>query len=100
MIDEVTAVEGAPDVTDQVGTKQGLSKEQVDLLQTCVEEAPITRLMNVAGRSNRTKFRAAVLNPLLDSGLIEMTQPDSPRSPTQKYRLTALGKQILAKNKG
>lgn len=27
----------------------------------------------------------------LDLGLIEMTQPDSPRSPTQKYRLTEKG---------
>ena len=96
LVDEAAAVETAPEVTDQVGTKQGLSKEQVDLLQSCVEEAPITLLMKVTGRSNRTKFRVAVLNPLLDSGLIEMTQPDSPRSPTQKYRLTDLGKQVLA----
>ena len=96
LVDEAAAVETAPEVTDQVGTKQGLSKEQVDLLQSCVEEAPITLLMKVTGRSNRTKFRVAVLNPLLDSGLIEMTQPDSPRSPTQKYRSTDLGKQVLA----
>ena len=92
--EEVTKV--TPKVTEQVGTKQGLSKEQVDLLQCCIEEAPITHLMQVTGRSNRTKFRAVVLNPLLDLGLIEMTQPDSPRSPTQKYRLTELGKQVLA----
>ncbi|WP_345945479.1 Fic family protein [Methanosarcina sp. DH2] len=26
-----------------------------------------------------------------------MTQPDSPRSPTQKYRLTAKGKEFLDK---
>ena len=31
------------------------------------------------------------LKKLLASGLIELTQPDSPRSPTQKYRLTAKG---------
>jgi len=27
-----------------------------------------------------------------------MTQPDSPRSPTQKYRLTEKGRQILDKD--
>jgi DNA-binding HxlR family transcriptional regulator len=27
--------------------------------------------------------------------LIEMTQPDSPRSPKQKYRLTEKGKQMV-----
>jgi hypothetical protein len=28
-----------------------------------------------------------------------MTQPDSPKSPTQKYRLTAKGKAALVENK-
>ena len=36
------------------------------------------------------------LRKLLLGGLIEMSQPDSPRSPTQKYRLTAKGMAALA----
>ena len=35
------------------------------------------------------------LRKLLLGGLIEMSQPDSPRSPTQKYRLTAKGMAAL-----
>jgi len=31
----------------------------------------------------------------MDAGLFEMTQPKSPKSPTQKYRLTAKGKAAL-----
>jgi len=38
-------------------------------------------------------FRSAYLLPALASGLIEMTQPDKPRSSKQRYRLTAAGKQ-------
>ena len=53
--------------------------------------------MSVTGRSNRTKFRNQVLSPLLSNELIEMTQPYSPKSPTQKYRLTTKGKDFLAK---
>ncbi|TLU53227.1 MAG: transcriptional regulator, partial [Chlorobium sp.] len=30
-------------------------------------------------------------------GWVEMTLPDSPRSPTQKYRLTDTGRKILEK---
>ena len=33
----------------------------------------------------------------MHSFLIEMTLPNSPSSPTQKYRLTAKGKDLLAK---
>jgi ATP-dependent DNA helicase RecG len=53
--------------------------------------------MEIEGRSDRTKFRNQVLNPLLEASLIEMTIPDKPRSSKQKYRLTAKGKQLLEK---
>ena len=50
--------------------------------------------MKVAGQANRTRFRKAILRPLLDAGLIEMTIPDKPRSSKQKYRLTAKGQAV------
>jgi len=81
---------------DQVGTKLKLNKEQIKVLHACINESGITELMSVTGRSNRTKFRNQVLSPLLSNELIEMTQPDSPKSPTQKYRLTAKGEAFLA----
>lgn len=51
--------------------------------------------MEIIGRSDRTKFRNQVLNPLMKNKLIEMTIPDKPRSSKQKYRLTEKGKQAL-----
>ncbi|RLC15634.1 MAG: transcriptional regulator [Deltaproteobacteria bacterium] len=51
--------------------------------------------MALIGRTDRTKFRNSVLNPLLDAGLIEMTIPDKPRSSKQKYRLTEKGKTFV-----
>jgi ATP-dependent DNA helicase RecG len=51
--------------------------------------------MALLERSNRTKFRDQVLNPLLEGGLVEMTIPDKPRSSKQRYRLTDKGKQVL-----
>jgi predicted transcriptional regulator len=43
----------------------------------------------------REHFMNSVLKPLLDSGLLEMTIPDKPRSSKQKYRLTDKGRALL-----
>lgn len=84
--------------TQQVGTKLGLSKGQVEILRNCLEDKGITGLMHVLKRSNRTKFRDQVLNPLLEKNLIEMTIPAKPTSSKQKYRLTEKGKRYLKSN--
>jgi len=42
-------------------------------------------------------FRDSYIIPGLESGVIEMTQPDSPKSPTQRYRLTSKGYDVLNK---
>ena len=80
---------------DQVGTKLGPSRGQVQILAAALDARAITDLMEVAGRANRTKFRDQVLRPLLDAGLIEMTIPDKPRSPKQRYRTTEAGRRAL-----
>jgi ATP-dependent DNA helicase RecG len=82
----------------QVGTKLALSQHQVKILYKCLAVSKITDLMTIAKRSDRTKFRQQVLNPLLNDHLIEMTIPDKPTSSKQKYRLTEKG-EILLKQK-
>ena len=80
---------------DQVGTKSALSRHQAEILIACRESQPIAALMMIAGRSDRTKFRDQVLNPLLTMGLLEMTVPDKPRSSKQRYQITRLGIEAL-----
>ncbi len=82
-------------VGDQVGTKLGLSRDQVEILHKCRQASTIRDLMALLGRSNRTKFRDQVLKPLLDAQLVEMTVPDKPRSSKQKYRITEKGSTAL-----
>jgi len=81
---------------DQVGTKLGLSPDQMKLLTNFEGPHSITELMEWVGRTNRTKFREEILNPLIETRLVEMTIPDKPRSSKQKYRLTETGRALRA----
>ena len=65
---------------------------QVKRLLTVIHgEMSREALMQALGLKDAKHFRQHYLLPALSANLIEMTQPDSPSSPTQKYRLTAKG---------
>jgi ATP-dependent DNA helicase RecG len=57
----------------------------------------VQNLLSLKGQAN---FRERYLEPALSGGLVEMTQPDSPKSPTQKYRLTEKGRLTIISLKG
>lgn len=77
------------------GTKSGPSRDQVAILLKCLIESPIQDLMELAQRTNRTKFRDQVLKPLLADGLLAMTIPDKPTSRNQRYIITDQGRALL-----
>ena len=77
--------------TDQVNDQVS---DQVVRLLTALDGAVALKageLMQRLGLNHRPTFRVNYLNPALADGLIEMTDPTSPRSPAQKYRLTPHG---------
>lgn len=53
-------------------------------------------LLDGVGLASRDFFVTKHLQPLMDAGLITMTQPESPRSPTQRYTLTPKGLELHA----
>jgi len=55
--------------------------------------------MSRLSMEHKPTFRSNYLHPALSLGFIEMTQPDSPKNPTQKYRLTQKGKDYWRKYK-
>jgi len=83
------------DMGPPLGTKSALSRHQVQVLKASVEPHRIAELMELCGRSDRTKFRNHVLRPLLEAGLLEMTIQDKPRSSKQRYRATEAGRSVL-----
>ncbi len=71
--------------------------EQVRRLLLCLErlEYGTKEIMQLLRLSHRPNFLYEYIQPALKMQLIEMTHPESPRSPTQKYRLTAKGHKAL-----
>lgn len=82
--EEQAVIKSTPQVTTQV-------KELVLVIRNEHKRNELQKLLKL---SNREYFRKAYLLAALDLELVEMTQPDAPNSPTQKYRLTAKGQEL------
>ena len=72
-----------------IGTKQGLSWYHLKILKNCKNESSAIELMEILNRTNKSKFKNSIINPLIEDRFFELTNPDKPKSPTQKYRLTS-----------
>ena len=72
-----------------------VSELVLKLLLVLKGEMSVREMMEKLELKNRSSFLLNYLNPALENGLVIMTQPDSPKSPTQKYYLTEMGKALL-----
>lgn len=97
LAEEVTE-QAAEQVTEQVtGEETGEVTGEVIAFLKALRATPLGRkeAQNSLGLKGQANFRERYLEPALTGEFVEMTQPDSPKSPTQKYRLTAKGKHLL-----
>ena len=87
----------APSQREQVGEQvreqvhMEVPKGVARLLKVLKGEMSVLDMMVALKLGGRRNFLEKYLTPSIELGLVEMTQPNSPRSPTQKYRLTAKG---------
>ena len=86
-------------VKTQVGTQVEWQVKQrvLKLISVFSGDMTTTELMRLVGIRQRKNFHAHYISEALQTGLVEMTQPNSPRSPTQKYRLTAKGRELISR---
>ena len=66
------------------------------LVTVVIGEATRRELQDRLGMADEKHFREAYLRPAIIAGLVEMTEPERPRSPRQRYRLTAAGERRRA----
>ena len=88
---EATTDQAADQVTDQAAVQAAAAPSPVARVAAAMrrgETLTAAELMQRLGLSHRANFRAGYLAPALEAGVIEMTRPDVPRSPAQRYRRT------------
>lgn len=90
------AIAGQPE-SQLDGVQAELSDRDIAMLQACGQEAATSRKLRAAASySGRTRNFRICLDQLLQKELLEMTVPDKPTSPLQRYRLTDKGRAVLA----
>ena len=87
-VEQLTFMYDSESPIDTKGTKQGLSRDHLIILKKCKNESTALELMKILKRTNKSKFKTAIINPLIDHQFLELTIPESPKSPSQKYRTT------------
>ena len=87
-VEQLSFLYDSESINEDKGTKKGLSRDHLKILKNCKEESSALELMKILKRTNKSKFKAAIINPLIDHQFLELTIPESPRSPSQKYKLT------------
>jgi predicted HTH transcriptional regulator len=68
------------------------------LLSVCKKAIGRHDLQEELGIKDKKHFRESYLKHALEQKFLEMTIPDKPNSPLQKYRLSKLGRQWIEKN--
>ncbi len=70
------------------------------ILSLCKSPSTLARIGEVLMMHSRVYIKRKYINPLIESGLLEMTIPDKPTSSQQKYRITTKGLELLTRHSG
>lgn len=83
--------------TPQAPPKHPLSTPQVRSLVSIIGDSKysVTEMMELLELKDRKHFRNSYLNPAINEGFVELTHPEQPKHPNQKYYLTDKGKALL-----
>lgn len=74
-----------------------LTSTQNRIIILCMSPRSAQEIMDEIGVTNQYNNRQRHIVSLVEMWVLAMTQPDSPKSPTQEYYLTELGKALLEK---
>ena len=77
-----------------------LTEHQRQIIDACDVPRSLADLMGRVGVTHRTFFRRKHLKPLLEAGIVSLTNPDNPSAANQRYVLTEAGVGLKAASIG
>ena len=83
--------------TEQVLPLTELSATHWKIIELCDVPRRLAEILEALGATNRGHFKAHHIGPLIQSGIVEMTNPENPRAPNQRYVLTEVGAKLKAR---
>ena len=81
----------------QVQPLTELSATHWKIIDLCDVPRRLADILEALGVTNRGYFKEHHLNPLIQSGIVEMTNPEKPRASNQQYVITEAGAQLKAR---
>ncbi len=85
---------------DQISRDELLNSVSADVIRLVkaigTETVPRCQIIPDMGLKGRRSWRIYHLNPAREAGYVVMAKPESPNSPSQMYRLTQKGLDLLA----
>lgn len=83
--------------TAQVSPLTALSAIHWKIIDLCDVPRRLGDILEALGVTNRGYFKKRYLDPLIQSGVVEMTNPEKPRASNQQYVITEAGAQLKAR---
>ena len=74
-----------------------LSATHWKIIELCDVPRRLSEILSALGVSNRGYFKEHHLDPLIQSGIVAMTNPENPRASNQQYVITDAGAQLKAR---
>ena len=96
----IKAVTAAVQVPDNHRTSTEQAPNKYKILLYCHEPRGLGDIMKHLKLKHRPTVKYSYIDPLIKEKLLEMTDPDKPNSPKQKYRTTDKGKRMVEKGLG
>jgi len=84
---------------ENVNASVNANEKEYDILHFCKEPQSRRDIFTHIGVIYHSKNYTRFVEPLIDMGLLELTIPDKPKSPNQKFKLTDKGNNLISSNK-